>query len=234
MESAVSGPQELSLPHPGEPVPFLYWLLRGLARPVLRSLFNLRTEGLEHLPARGPYILAANHANYLDGVVLGTVVPHKVTFLVMPSVYHSTPLHPPFHRHVGSIPINLERPDPGAIKRALRTLEEGTVVGIFPEGPFSRNGRLGRGQPGVAIIALRSGVPVVPVAIRGTYEALVGRPMHLPRPSPLSARFGTPLEFGRIKRGIRIGRAARAEVTCRIMDEIAALLADGRPTRDEA
>lgn len=233
MESAVSGPQELSLPHASEPVPVLYWLLRELARPALRSLFSLRTEGLEHLPARGPYILAANHANYLDGVVLGTVVPHKITFLVMPGVYHSTPLHPPFHRHVGSIPINLDRPDPGAIKRALRTLEEGNVVGIFPEGPFSRNGRLGRGQPGVAIIALRSGVPVVPVAIRGTYQALVGRPMHLPRPYPLSARFGRPIELGRVKRGMKIGRTMRADVTCRIMDAIAALLADGRPTAAE-
>ncbi len=118
-----------------ESFPLLYRLLRAGARPLLRSLFRLQVFGLEHLPPSGPYILAANHSNYLDGVVLGATVPRKIAFLVMPRVYHSTPLHPPFHRHVGSIPINLERPDPGAIRRALRVLEEGGVVGIFPEGP---------------------------------------------------------------------------------------------------
>jgi len=208
--------------------PLLYGFLRGFARPVLRSLFHLQVRGLEHLPASGPYILAANHSNYLDGVVLGATVPRKVTFLVMPRVYYSTPLHPPFHRHVGSIPINLERPDAGAIKRALRVLEEGGVMGIFPEGPFSLNGRLVRGQPGVAVIALRSGAPVVPVAIRGTYEALAARFFHVPRPYPLSARFGKPLEFGRIRRGMKVTRDLREEVTRRIMGEIAALLSPNR------
>jgi 1-acyl-sn-glycerol-3-phosphate acyltransferase len=197
-------------------------------------VFHLHVTGLEHLPPRGPYIVAANHSNYLDGVVLGAVVPKKIAFLVMPRVYHSTLLHPPFHRHVGSIPINLERPDPGAIKRALRVLEEGNVVGIFPEGPFSLNGQLTDGQPGVALIALRSGVPVVPVAIRGTYEALVGRPLHIPRPFPLAARFGRPLEFGRIKRGWKIAHALRGEVTSRIMGEIAALLSHTWPAKPRA
>lgn len=232
-EHAFPVPAEFSLRPENEPVPFLYRLLRAVARPVLRSLFNLQVTGLEHLPAGGPYILAANHSNYLDGMVLGAAVPRRIVFLVMPRVYHWTPLHPPFHRHVGSIPINLERPDPGAIKRALRVLEEGGVVGIFPEGPFSQNGQLVQGQPGVAMIALRSGVPVVPVAIRGTYEALVGRPLHLPRPHPLSARIGGALEFSRIRQDTKAPHAVREEITRRIMGEIAALLAGGRPAPGE-
>ena len=231
-EHAFPVPAEFSLRLERESVPFLYRLLRTVATPVLRSLFNLRVTGLEHLPARGPYILAANHSNYLDGVVLGVAVPRRVVFLVMPRVYHWTPLHPPFHRHVGSIPINLERPDPGAIKRTLRVLEEGGVVGIFPEGPFSQNGQLVQGQPGVAMIALRSGVPVVPVAIRGAYAALVGRPLHLPRPHPLSARIGRPLEFSRVRPDMKVPHALREEVTRQIMNEIAALLADGRPAHE--
>ena len=72
-------------------------------------------------------------------------------------------------------------------------LGDGRVVGIFPEGPFSREGRLVPGRPGAAAIALRAAVPVVPAAIRGTYEALAGRPLHLPRRHPLSVRFGPPL-----------------------------------------
>jgi len=224
-------PAGLPLHPERESFPFLYRLLRRIARPVLRSMFHLQLTGLGHLPRSGAYILAANHSNYLDGVVLAAAVPRKVAFLVMPRVYHSTPFHPTFHRHVGSIPINLERPDPGAIRRALRVLEDGGVVGIFPEGPFSLNGQLVRGQPGVGMIALRSGVPVVPVAIRGPYEALAGRPLHIPRPYALSARFGTPLEFGQIRRGTKVRRAVREEVTRRIMGEIAALLSDNPPTQ---
>ncbi len=206
-----------------EPFPRLYRAVRGTCAPVLRRLFDLRVDGVERLPASGSFILAANHHNYLDGVVLGVASPRPIAFLVMPRVFRATPLHPPFHRRIGSIPVNLERPDPGAIKRVLRVLDAGRVVGIFPEGPFSQEGQLVRGQPGVALIALRAGVPVVPAAIEGTFEALRARRFYLPRRHPLSVRFGEPLYFGR-PRHRPIARAEREEVTRRIMSEIAALL----------
>lgn len=207
--------------------PPLYRLLRLGCKPLLKWLYDLRVTGVEHLPASGPFILAANHHNYVDGVVLGVAVPRPIAFLVMPRVFHASRLHPPFHRRVGSIPVNLERPDPGAIKRVLRLLESGRVVGIFPEGPFSREGRLVPGQPGVAMIALRSGMPVVPAAIEGTYEALVGRRFYVPRRRPLSVRFGAPMHFGRARHR-RVTRAEREDLTRRIMSEIAALLEVGR------
>jgi 1-acyl-sn-glycerol-3-phosphate acyltransferase len=209
-----------------DPLPLLYRLLRSGCAPILRSLFDYRVTGLDRLPA-GPFILAANHHNYLDGVVLGAAVPRPISFLVMPRVYQASPLHPYFHRSVGSIPINLERPDPGAVKRVLRALDGGKIVGIFPEGPFSREGRLVPGQPGVALIALRSGLPVVPAAIHGTFEALYGRRFYVPRPHPLSVRFGTPMHFGR-PRHRRVTHAERDEITRRVMGEIAALLAAER------
>ena len=208
--------------------PLLYHFLRGGCASMLRSLFDLEVSGLERLPADGPFILAANHHNYLDAVVLGVAVPRPINFLVMPRVFRASPLHPPFHRRLGSIAINLERPDPGAIKRALRVLEDGGVVGIFPEGPFSREGRLVPGQPGAAMIALRSGVPVVPAAISGTYEALAGRRFYIPRSRPLSVRFGQPLHVHETPRR-RASHADREEVTGRIMSHIAALLDAGGP-----
>jgi 1-acyl-sn-glycerol-3-phosphate acyltransferase len=196
---------------------------------MLRSIFGLEVTGLERLPAEGPFILASNHHNYLDAVVLGAAVPRPINFLVMPRVFHASPLHPSVHRWLGSIPVNLERPDPGAIKRSLRVLEDGGVVGIFPEGPFSREGLLVSGQPGVAMIALRSGVPVVPAAISGTYEALAGRRFYIPRSYPLAVRFGQPLHFHQTRRR-RANQANREEITRRIMSHIAALLdADGLP-----
>lgn len=201
--------------------PFLYRTLRSPIRAALARWFALRVEGQEHLPATGPYIVAANHHNYLDAVVLGVSVPVPIAFIVMPRVWRATRLHPTFHRHIGSIPISLGRADVGALRRALAHLERGGVVGIFPEGPFSVRGRLERGQPGVALLALASGVPVVPAALHGTYEALRQRRFHVPRPTPVGVRFGPPRRFSRD--GAR-GRRARLGVTERIMADIAALL----------
>lgn len=201
----------------------LYRALRGLAGTVLRLAFQLRVDGLEHLPPRGPYIVAANHHNYLDGVVLGVAAPAPISFLVMPRVYRATPLHPLLHRGIGSIPIDVERADVGGLRAALAALRAGRVIGIFPEGPFSVRGQLEPGLPGVALLALRSGAPVVPAAVRGTYEALVGRRFHVPRCRPLAVRFGPPRRFPRV--GGREARRARRDATDRIMADIAALLA---------
>jgi 1-acyl-sn-glycerol-3-phosphate acyltransferase len=202
--------------------PLIYQALRAPARAALGRWFDLRVEGLEHLPAQGAYIVAANHHNYLDGVVLGVALPQPIAFLVMPRVWRATPLHPLLHRQIGSILLNLERPGVGALRRALRALDEGRVVGIFPEGPFSVRGRLERGLPGVGLLALRAGVPVVPAGIQGTYEALVGRRGYIPRRHPLSVTFGPPRHFGD---RAEHGRLARSRTTQRIMDDIAALLA---------
>ncbi|HEY3067995.1 MAG TPA: lysophospholipid acyltransferase family protein [Methylomirabilota bacterium] len=218
-------PAKVGIGPPVAPAPALYRLLRAPVRATLERWFALDVDGADRLPAHGPYIVAANHHNYLDGVVLGVTVPLPVAFLVMPRVYRATPVHPVFHRHVGSIPLSLERPDVGALRAALQSLERGAVIGIFPEGPFSVRGQLERGLPGVGLLALRSGVPVVPVAIRGTYEALVGRRGYIPRRHPITVRFGTPRVFVTNGDG---ARTARARVTTRVMEDIGALLA--KPT----
>ena len=202
--------------------PLVYRLLREPVRALLERAFDLTVEGAEHIPASGPYIIAANHHNYLDGVVLAVAVKQPIRFLVMPRVYRATPLHPFLHRHLGSIPITLERPDVGALRRALTALEDRGVVGIFPEGPFSVRGRLEPGLHGVAMLALRSGAPVVPAGIRGTFEALHRRRGYIPRRHPLAVRFGPPRSFSAEHLNGR--RVVRAEITARIMDDIAALL----------
>jgi 1-acyl-sn-glycerol-3-phosphate acyltransferase len=199
--------------------PLLYRLLRGPIRRLLACHFDFRVDGIEHLPADGPVIVAANHHNYLDGVVLAAAAPRPIGFLVMPRVWRATPLHPLLHRHIGSILLNLTRPDVGALRRALGALASGHAVGIFPEGPFSVRGCLETGLPGVGLLALRSGAPVVPAGIQGTYAALVGRRAYVPRRHPLAVRFGPPRQFDRDR-----GRNARVTATQRIMDDIAALL----------
>jgi 1-acyl-sn-glycerol-3-phosphate acyltransferase len=222
----MAGPTTLAatgrLAREAPPVPFLYRVLRGPLRQALSRWFDLRVDGLEHLPASGPYLIAANHHNYLDGVVLGVTVPEPISFLVMPRVWRATPLHPMFHRNIRSIPIDLDRADVGALRRALRILQEGRVVGIFPEGPFSVRGRFEPGLLGVALLALRSGVPVVPAGIRGTYEALAGRRGYIPRRVPIGVKFGPARYFS--GDGSHGRRSARFSVTSRIMGDIAALL----------
>jgi len=202
------------------PFPLVYQLLRPPVRAALSRWFNLRVDGLERLPTSGPYLVAANHHNYLDGVVLAAALPEPIAFLVMPRVWRATPLHPWLHRRLGSIPLRLERPDVGALRGALRALEAGRVVGIFPEGPFSVRGRLERGLPGVGLLAARAGVPVVPVGISGTYQALLGRRGYIPRRHPLAVRFGSPRRFTAEGHG----RSVRSSITQRVMDDIAALL----------
>jgi 1-acyl-sn-glycerol-3-phosphate acyltransferase len=200
--------------------PFVYQVLRGGVRAALERWFALRVDGVQHLPPAGPYIVAANHHNYLDGVLLAVALPTPIRFLVMPRVWRATPLHPWLHRRLGSIPLSLQRPDVGALRTALRALDAGRVVGIFPEGPFSVRGQLERGLPGVGLLALRAGVPVVPAAISGTYQALVGRRGYIPRRHPLAVRFGAPRQFAPGPPG----RGERFRITQRIMDDIAALL----------
>jgi len=204
------------------PVPLAYRALHRPVRRVFERAFALAVEGVEHLPSTGPYIVAANHHNYLDGLVLALATPVPIAFLVMPRVWRATPLHPFLHRHLGSIPLALERPDIGALRRALRALAADRVVGIFPEGPFSVRGRLERGLPGVALLALHSGAPVVPAGISGTYEALAGRWGYIPRRTPLGVRFGPPRRFS--AEGLGGRRSTRERVTRWIMDDIAALL----------
>ena len=106
-------------------------------------------------------------------------------------------------------------------------LEAGGIVGIFPEGPFSRNGRLVRGHPGVGLVALRAGVPVVPAAITGTFQALAARRWYVPRRVPLRVQFGR--RSASPPRGRRMTQRVRDDVTTRIMAEIAG--APGRRRR---
>jgi 1-acyl-sn-glycerol-3-phosphate acyltransferase len=200
--------------------PFVYGLLRTPVRAALARWFSLRVEGLEYVPAAGPFLVAANHHNYLDGVVLAAALPRPIAFLVMPRVWRATPFHPMLHRQLGSIPLRLERPDVGALRAALRALEAGRVVGIFPEGPFSVRGQLERGRPGVGLLAAWAGVPVVPAGVSGTYQALLGRRAYVPRRHPLGVRFGPPRRFGAEGHG----RRGRSSITQRVMDDIAALL----------
>ncbi len=135
----------------------LYRLLRAPVRRVLDRFFDFRVDGVEHLPRRGPVIVAANHHNYLDGVVLAAASPRPIAFLVMPRVWRATPLHPFLHRHIGSIPLNVSRPDLGALRRALAAVRGGPSARHLPRRAVQRERtpRAGPARRGTARAALR-------------------------------------------------------------------------------
>ncbi|HGY92713.1 MAG TPA: 1-acyl-sn-glycerol-3-phosphate acyltransferase [Planctomycetes bacterium] len=197
----------------------------GMARQVFRVLFGFRVVNPPTL--RPPYVLAPNHVSFLDPVVVQLAHPRHVTFLMTEAIYRVRPLRW-FFRFWEAIPVPEDRAPGEALKAAFRTIRSGGVVGIYPEGQISPNGTLQEGKQGVAMIMLRAGVPVVPVAIFGTYEVLP-RQARFPRPGRIRVVFGDPIfppETPKDRKG-----AAR-ELSARVMEAIAALQArHGDPQR---
>lgn len=162
------------------------WATVGTAT---RLAFRIEVQGA--LPRRGPCVLVANHASFLDPVVLGAACRRRIFFL-MDAVVSRTPPLRWFYRLSRVIPVDPCGSNREALRRARAELERGHVIGIFPEGGISRDGGLVLGNAGAVSLALNGDVPVVPVGIVGAYDAL---PPHqrLPRPRRVRLRFGAPM-----------------------------------------
>jgi 1-acyl-sn-glycerol-3-phosphate acyltransferase len=175
-----------------------WWLMKYVfLGPVLKLLYRPKAVGLDNIPD-GPAILAANHQSFLDDLLLPLIVPgRKVVFLAKADYFDKWYLKW-FFKGANVIPVRRE--SSSAAEAALRTgvqaLRDGNLIGIFPEGTRSPDGRLYRGKTGVARMALEAQVPIIPVAITGTFEALP-YDRKLPKPGRVEIRFGKPLDFKR-------------------------------------
>ncbi|AWT41754.1 MULTISPECIES: lysophospholipid acyltransferase family protein [Streptomyces] len=206
---------------------FYYLLKYVLLGPLLRLLFRPRIEGLEHVPASGPAIVAGNHLSFSDHFLMPAVLRRRITFLAKRE-YFTGPgikgrLIAAFFRSAGQIPVDRSGKEAGqaAIREGLGVLRKGELLGIYPEGTRSHDGRLYKGKVGVAVMALRAGVPVVPCAMIGTFEAQPpGRVV--PRLHPVVIRFGKPLDFSRYA-GMEQEKAVLRAVTDEIMYAILSL-----------
>ncbi len=205
-----------------------YWVMKHvLFGPVIRLAFRPWTRGLENVPTTGGAILASNHLAVIDSFVLPIVLNRKVQFLGKSDYFTGTGIKgrtvAGFMRGVGTIPV--DRSGGKASEAALRTgrdvLRRGELLGLYPEGTRSKDGRLARGKTGVAWLALTADCPVVPVAVAGTDKVQpVGASW--PRPHRISIVFGEPLTFP--EQRSQAGRnQARRVVTDRIMEAIAEL-----------
>ncbi|MBA9044491.1 lysophospholipid acyltransferase family protein [Streptomyces griseofuscus] len=206
---------------------FYYLLKYVLLGPLLRLVFRPRIEGLDHVPATGPAIIAGNHLSFSDHFLMPAILKRRITFLAK-AEYFTGPgvkgrLTAFFFRSAGQIPVDRSGKEAGqaAIREGLGVLDKGELLGIYPEGTRSHDGRLYKGKVGVAVMALRAGVPVIPCAMIGTFEAQPpGRA--LPRVRPVTIRFGKPLDFSRFA-GMEQQKAVLRAVTDEIMYAILTL-----------
>lgn len=172
--------------------------LRRLVRPLVYSYLRPRVQGLEHIPASGPALLAGNHPNVLDGVILGLVSPRPVKFLVAGELFRN-PLLGGFLRWAGAVPVDRSGgSNSEALNAATQALEAGEVVGLFPEGRTNNGGPLQDLRPGVAVLARRTGAPVIPFGIAGT-ERLYPWGSRQVRPGPVALQFAEPSPAGEVQ-----------------------------------
>nr|WP_206209819.1 lysophospholipid acyltransferase family protein [Streptomyces sp. SID10362] len=195
--------------------------------PLLRVVFRPRIEGLDHVPGSGAAIVAGNHLSFSDHFLMPAVLKRRITFLAK-AEYFTGPglkgrLTAFFFRSAGQIPVDRSGKEAGqaAIREGLGVLGRGELLGIYPEGTRSHDGRLYKGKVGVAVMALRAGVPVVPCAMIGTFEAQPpGR--KIPKLHPVVIRFGEPLDFSRYA-GMEGEKAVLRAVTDEIVYAILSL-----------
>jgi 1-acyl-sn-glycerol-3-phosphate acyltransferase len=200
-----------------------YWLMKYVfLGPLLHAFFGPKPVGLENVPPEGPAIIAGNHVSPLDTVLLPLVVPHRQVVFLGKAEYFRSWKTRWFFKGAGVIPIQRGGPDSAtALQGAVGALKEGKLVGIFPEGTRSPDGRMYRGRTGVARIALASRVPVIPAALIGTFEAMPAG-AKFPKRHPVEVRFGPPLRFDEFAEG-EVDREVLRSVTDRIMEAIRAL-----------
>jgi 1-acyl-sn-glycerol-3-phosphate acyltransferase len=167
-----------------------YRVARGLFRIVALPMFRFRVEGAERVPREGPGVVVAPHRSWLDPACVGGACPRPVRFLMIDTVYRR-PAASWFYRRMQSIPVGAGGAPltVTALRRALRALRDGQLIGVFPEGRVVSGGGLGPFHPGAAMLAARGGAPVIPVFIRGSSRAWPhGRAW--PGPARVSVRFG--------------------------------------------
>ncbi len=198
--------------------------VRYVLAPLARLVYRPRVEGLANVPGDGPVIIAANHRAVLDTAVISLVVRRQVRFLGKAEYFTGRGIRgrllAAFVDALGFVPVERGNAHAGlaALNAGQNVLNAGGVFAIYPEGTRSVDGRLYRGHTGVAVLALTTGAPVVPVALFGT-EKLMPRGGRLPRYARVGIRFGAPMDFtGVTERNLPARRRVTDEVMAAIRD----------------
>lgn len=172
------------------PMNFSYWLGWNFFRLFARGFFNHRVIGRENLAVTGGALIASNHASFLDPPFIGIAFDEAISYLARKTLFNH-PVAGAILRSWNSIPVDQDRPDMTSLKLVVRRLRDGGKVLVFPEGSRSFDDQLLPGMPGIGLIVVKAGVPVIPVRIHGTHQALPrgGRAIH---PAEITLVCGRP------------------------------------------
>jgi 1-acyl-sn-glycerol-3-phosphate acyltransferase len=203
----------------------LYELAVPVGRLLFKVFFRLRIVGSENVPRHGPGLICCNHCSYMDPMLAAVASPRKVFSLSRKEVYQQ-PLLGPFVRHLGAVCLNRESlADKGALESVLRIMDGGDLCVIYPEGTRSPDGCLQKPHNGAAFLAVKSGAPVIPMAVIGSYECWP-RQRRMAKVGQITVRIGTPVVYH-----LPLGRQSRREdlasISADIMGRIGALQEQG-------
>jgi 1-acyl-sn-glycerol-3-phosphate acyltransferase len=185
---------------PGMPdAPRMYRTLKRVLPPLVNPYLHLQVEGIENIPDRAPAILASNHLSFIDSIVLPMNISRPVYYLGKADYWDSWRTRW-FFKGTGVVPVHRgggEKSE-ASLTTGIEILSRGELLGIYPEGTRSPDGRLYRGKTGPVRMALEADVPIVPCAVAGTDQAMPsGR--YVPKREPVSVRYGQPLDLSRYR-----------------------------------
>ena len=202
-----------------------YWFMKNLiAGPILKTAFRPWVTGHENIPKSGGVIMASNHLSFIDSVFLPLVMDRQISFLAKSDYYTARGLKgwatKTFLKATGMIPIDRSggKASEASLNTGLSVLARGEILGIYPEGTRSPDGRLYRGRTGVARMILEGGVPVVPVAMIDT-EKVMPIGSRIPKVRRIGIVIGEPLDFSRFE-GMESDRFILRSITDEIMYEL--------------
>ncbi len=182
----------------------------------IRLFYRFRIYGKENIPSRKPFIICANHVNLIDPMIVGIAFPpsYKVHFMAKGELFKN-PIISLLLYGLCAFPVDREEKGHTALKNSFSLLKKGKILGLFPEGSRSKDGKLQKAREGAAVIAVRSGYPVLPVAINSSYRKFNSVEVHIGKPFVLP-----PLKItNRVER-----KEALEEMSCKIMAHIGKLL----------
>lgn len=197
---------------------YLFWKMVLWA--IAKIAFRLRIEGRGHEPARGPFIVAGNHASSIDPPLVGIALRHRAAYMAKHELFN-VPVLGPLLRSIGVFPVRRGEPDRRAIRRSLDVLESGGILVMFPEGTRSPDGRLQKPEPGAAMIALRTGALVLPAAVINSHRILP-KGSRRPKFQQVIVRLGPPVTVPRVVG--RLDHETLEEWGTRIIEAIERLL----------
>jgi len=172
---------------------WFYYLVKWILWVFFHLGFGLEVRGQDYIPKTGPFILASNHVSFLDPPLLGAACPRRLRFMARADLF-GKPLLAAFMRGVHVIPLKRGEGDLNAIRTAVQLLHHGEAIAMFPEGGRQLSGQLGVARRGVGLLAMSAEVPVIPVFVHGTFEALGAHATRLSG-AKIRVAFGPPIPY---------------------------------------